>query len=78
MSSTSSAKSGLLFVYDLEAATAIYRNKVSNDPVFIACGAPSNGGFYAINRRGQVLLMNLNEPAVVRLSPDSSTTSSSR
>ena len=58
-------KNGLLFVYDLETATAIYRNKVSNDPVFIACGAPSNGGFYAINRRGQVLLMNLNEPAVV-------------
>ena len=58
-------KNGLLFVYDLETATAIYRNKVSNDPVFIACGAPSNGGFYAVNRRGQVLLMNLNEPAVV-------------
>ena len=58
-------KNGLLFVYDLETATAIYRNKISNDPVFIACGAPSNGGIYAVNRRGQVLLMNLNEPAVV-------------
>ena len=46
-------KNGLLFVYDLETATAIYRNKISNDPVFIACGAPSNGGIYAVNRRGQ-------------------------
>ena len=58
-------KNGLLFVYDLETATAIYRNKISNDPIFIACGAPSNGGLYAVNRRGQVLLINLNEPAVV-------------
>ena len=34
-------KMGLLFVYDAETATAIYRNKVSNDPVFIAAGAPA-------------------------------------
>lgn len=47
-------KNGLLFVYDLETATAIYRNKISNDPIFIACGAPSNGGCYVVNRRGQV------------------------
>ena len=33
-------KMGLLFVYDLETATAIYRNKVSNDPVFLACDSP--------------------------------------
>ena len=58
-------KMGLLFVYDLETATAIYRNKVSNDPVFLACDSPSTGGVYAVNRRGQVLLLNLNEPAVV-------------
>ena len=58
-------KMGLLFVYDVETATAIYRNKVSNDPVFIAAGAPGVGGVYAVNRRGQVLLMNINEQAVV-------------
>ena len=58
-------KNGLLFVYDLETATAVYRNKVSNDPIFIACGSPSKGGIYVVNRRGQVLLINLNEPAVV-------------
>ena len=58
-------KMGLLFVYDVETATAIYRNKVSNDPVFIAANAQSVGGVYAVNRRGQVLLMNINEQAVV-------------
>ncbi|KFM22783.1 Clathrin heavy chain 1 [Auxenochlorella protothecoides] len=48
-------KLGLLFVYDLETATAIFRTRISADPFFIAAPAPSTGGFVAINRRGQVL-----------------------
>ncbi len=44
-------KLGLLFVYDLETATAIYRNRISPDPIFLAVGSESTGGFYAINRR---------------------------
>ena len=47
-------KLGLLFVYDLETATAVYRNRISPDPIFIAAASESTGGFYAINRRGQV------------------------
>lgn len=29
-------KLGLLFVYDLESATAVYRNRISPDPIFLA------------------------------------------
>jgi len=54
-------KLGLLFVYDLETATAVYRNRISPDPIFLTAEASSVGGFYAINRRGQVLLATLNE-----------------
>lgn len=43
-------KLGLLFVYDLETATAVYRNRISPDPIFLTAPAPSIGGFYAINR----------------------------
>ena len=43
-------KLGLLFVYDLATATAVYRNRISPDPIFLTAAAPSNGGFYAINR----------------------------
>jgi clathrin heavy chain len=43
-------KLGLLFVYDLETATAVYRNRISQDPIFIASASESTGGFYAINR----------------------------
>ena len=44
-------KLGLLFVYDLRTATAVYRNRISPDPIFLTASSPSTGGFYAINRR---------------------------
>jgi clathrin heavy chain len=58
-------KLGLLFVYDVETGSAVYRNRISPDPVFIATESSAAGGVYVINRRGQVLLATLNEPAVV-------------
>lgn len=58
-------KLGLLFVYDLDTATAVYRNRISPDPIFLTTEASSLGGFYAINRRGQVLLATVNEATIV-------------
>ena len=43
-------KLGLLFVYDLQTATAVYRNRISPDPIFLTANSPSSGGFYAVNR----------------------------
>ena len=45
-------KLGLLFVYDLETATAVYRTRISADPIFLAAPAPGSGGFMAVNRCG--------------------------
>ncbi|KAK6156114.1 hypothetical protein DH2020_010362 [Rehmannia glutinosa] len=56
---------GLLFVYDLETATAVYRNRISPDPIFLTSEASSVGGFYAVNRRGQVLLATVNESTII-------------
>ncbi|XP_078181604.1 clathrin heavy chain 1 isoform X1 [Carex rostrata] len=58
-------KLGLLFVYDLETATAVYRNRISPDPIFLTAEASNIGGFYAVNRRGQVLLATVNEATIV-------------
>eukprot|EP00210_Caulerpa_lentillifera_P001245 g1201.t1 len=58
-------KLGILFVYDLETATAVYRNRISPDPIFLTTNSPLTGGLYAVNRRGQVLHANVNEPAIV-------------
>lgn len=57
-------KLGLLFVYDLETATAVYRTRVSQDPVFIAASS-ADSGFLAINRRGQVLAATVNDATIV-------------
>lgn len=43
-------KAGLLFVYDLETATAIYRNRVSQESVFLTSASESTGGVITINR----------------------------
>ena len=43
-------KLGLLFVYDLQTATAVYRNRISADPIFLTANSPTSGGFYAVNR----------------------------
>ncbi|KAH7862768.1 hypothetical protein Vadar_009235 [Vaccinium darrowii] len=53
-------KLGILFVSNLETATAVYRNRMSSDPIFLTVG-----GFYAINRRGQVLLATVNEATIL-------------
>lgn len=58
-------KLGLLFVYDLETATAVYRNRISPDPIFLTTEASLSGGFFAINRRGQVLLATVNEATII-------------
>lgn len=47
-------KLGLLFVYDLETATAVYRNRISPDPIFLAANSDSTGGIMAINRSVRV------------------------
>ncbi|TVU27451.1 hypothetical protein EJB05_30150 [Eragrostis curvula] len=58
-------KLGLLFVYDLETAAAVYRNRISPDPIFLTAESSTTGGFYAINRRGQVLHATVNDATVV-------------
>ncbi|CAM0950540.1 unnamed protein product [Alopecurus aequalis] len=58
-------KLGLLFVYDLETASAVYRNRISPDPIFLTAESSTTGGFYAINRRGQVLHATVNDATVV-------------
>lgn len=58
-------KLGLLFVYDLQTASAVYRNRISSDPIFLTSESSSDGGFYAVNRRGQVLHATVNEATII-------------
>ncbi|XP_039044430.1 clathrin heavy chain 1-like [Hibiscus syriacus] len=63
-------KLGLLFVYDLETATAVSRITISPDPIFLTSEDSVLGGFYAINTRGQVLLATVNEATIVEFVSD--------
>ncbi|KAL5720981.1 hypothetical protein ACHQM5_013596 [Ranunculus cassubicifolius] len=56
---------GLLFVYDLETATPVYWIQISGDAIIVTSQALSEGGFYAVNCRGQVLLATVNEATIV-------------
>nr|KAJ0214849.1 hypothetical protein LSAT_V11C300151460 [Lactuca sativa] len=56
---------GLLFVYDLETATTVYKNRISPYPIFLTSEASLVGGFYAANRHGQVLVATVNEATIV-------------
>nr|XP_017222488.1 PREDICTED: clathrin heavy chain 1-like isoform X2 [Daucus carota subsp. sativus] len=58
-------KLGLLYVYDLKTAAAVYTNRISLDPIFLTSESSSGRGFYAINRRGQVLLATVNQSTIV-------------
>ncbi|KAL5997910.1 Clathrin heavy chain 2 [Asimina triloba] len=58
-------KLGLLFVYDLETASVIYQNQIIPDPIFFTAEASSEGGFYAINRKGQFVLATVNEAVIL-------------
>ncbi|CAG9465968.1 unnamed protein product [Pedinophyceae sp. YPF-701] len=58
-------KLGLVFVYDLPTGTAVYRTRFSTDAVFLTCDVPGVGGVYAVNRRGQLLLLSVNEDTIV-------------
>ena len=58
-------KLGLLFVYDLETARGVYIYRISPDPIILTAESSTTGGFYAINRRGQVLHATVNDATVV-------------
>jgi len=46
-------KNGIMFMYDLVTAAAIYRTRISTEPIFLTADATSSGGFYAINLRAR-------------------------
>lgn len=59
------SKMGLLFVYDMHTATPVYRSRISQDNVFLCCSNTKSSGFYAINRKGSVIDVGLNEQTFV-------------
>jgi clathrin heavy chain len=60
------SKMGYLYIFDCFTGKAIYRARVTTDTVFVACEHVATGGMLCVtSRKGQVLLVGLNEAALV-------------
>mmetsp|Transcript_108985 Transcript_108985/g.351874 ORF Transcript_108985/g.351874 Transcript_108985/m.351874 type:complete len:1524 (+) Transcript_108985:1-4572(+) len=58
-------KAGYLFMFDVATATMLVRTRVSQDTVFISTYSAVSGGCIFVNRKGAVMTVKVNEPAVV-------------
>lgn len=57
-------KLGFIHLYDAETGAAVFMNRISADPVFAAC-PEADKGILVVNRKGQVLSVELNEQTAV-------------
>ncbi|KAI8903541.1 hypothetical protein EDD86DRAFT_242981 [Gorgonomyces haynaldii] len=58
-------KYGYIHLYDLETGTLIYMNRISGDTIFVTADLDATSGLIAINRKGQVLSVSVDEATIV-------------
>lgn len=58
-------KYGFIHLYDLETGVCIYMNRISSDTVFTTADHDSTSGILAINRKGQVLSVSVDEQNII-------------
>ncbi|KAL1304968.1 hypothetical protein AAFC00_003874 [Neodothiora populina] len=58
-------KYGFIHLYDLETGSAIFMNRISSDTVFTCASDVDSTGILAVNRKGQVLQVSLDEQNVI-------------
>jgi len=60
-------KMGYLHMFDMISGSLIFMNKIcqDKDTIFATCPHPDTNGLMGVNRRGQVLLVSVNEQTIV-------------
>ncbi|KAF2671232.1 clathrin heavy chain [Microthyrium microscopicum] len=58
-------KYGFIHLYDLETGTCIFMNRISSETIFTTCSDSQSAGILAINRKGQVLAVSIDEANIV-------------
>lgn len=58
-------KYGFIHLYDLETGSCIFMNRISSETIFTTCGDTDSAGIVAINRKGQVLYVTVNDDNIV-------------
>ncbi|KAF4687757.1 hypothetical protein FOZ60_003512 [Perkinsus olseni] len=64
-------KGGYAFVFDIGSGALLFRNKVSQDSIFIATYSDETGGVRFVNRGGHVINFGINVDSIVQYITDS-------
>eukprot|EP00742_Colponemidia_sp_Colp-10_P000714 GILJ01000776.1.p1 GENE.GILJ01000776.1~~GILJ01000776.1.p1 ORF type:complete len:1719 (+),score=373.80 GILJ01000776.1:96-5252(+) len=54
-------KMGFLFIFEVSTGALLFRNRISQETVFITARNATNGGIIGVNRKGQVLGISIDE-----------------
>lgn len=58
-------KYGYVHIFDLESGTLIYMNRISAETMFVTAPYDVTSGIIAVNRKGQVLSVSIDEENIV-------------
>jgi clathrin heavy chain len=58
-------KMGYIYLFDMHSGKATYRARISTDTILVTSDHSSTGGVLGITRKGQVLMVALNEAGLV-------------
>jgi clathrin heavy chain len=58
-------KAGYLFMFDVQTGNTLIRTRVSQETVFISTNHVATGGCIFVNKKGAVMSVSVNEPALV-------------
>lgn len=58
-------KYGFIHLYDLETATCIFMNRISSETIFTTAPDSDSSGIIGVNRKGQVLSVNVDEHTII-------------
>ncbi|KAF8920783.1 clathrin heavy chain 1 [Mucidula mucida] len=58
-------KYGFIHLYDLESGACVYMNRISGETIFVTSEHEATNGIIGINKKGQVLSVNVDEQTIV-------------
>lgn len=58
-------KGGFLYLYDIDTATLIYKNRISAETIFVTAPHEATNGILGVNKVGQVLSVSVNEQTII-------------
>ncbi|KYN16067.1 Clathrin heavy chain [Trachymyrmex cornetzi] len=58
-------KYGYIHMYDIESATCIFMNRISEETIFVTAPYEASGAIIGVNRKGQILSVSVDEENII-------------